>query len=65
MTTENVPLTIEEEALLAEADKVEAVREWVERQSAARWSPGWSDEFKRGYDAALEEVSGLVSQDEP
>ena len=31
--------------------------EWIERQSNTPWSPGFSEEFQRGYDTAVEEAA--------
>lgn len=33
---------------------------WLESRLTTKWSDGWSEDFRRGYDAAVEEVSARV-----
>lgn len=48
-------------AIMADAQR--PVREWAEIQRHSPWSEGWSEEFKRGYDAALEEVESRIGRE--
>jgi hypothetical protein len=43
---------------------VDAVEDWVTRQQNTPWAESWSQDFRNGYDAALEEVDAIVAYQE-
>ncbi len=42
--------------------RIKAVVDWVERQQNTPWAESWSQDFRAGYDAAMEEVDALLSE---
>ena len=59
--------------LLATLDAARAARpsdglrtrlaDWLASRDRAVWSSGWSDDFQRGYDAAVEEARALLGRE--
>jgi hypothetical protein len=49
----------------ARADALPALRRWLKTRRGRPWSPGFSDEFKRGYDTAVEEAENALAVDDP
>jgi hypothetical protein len=50
----------------AEDEEEGRLREWLDKRAAVPWSRGFSDEFKRGYEAAFEEFrAALAATPEP
>jgi hypothetical protein len=53
-------------ARLVPAEDEGRLREWLDKREAVPWSRGFSDEFKRGYEAAFEEFrAALAATPEP
>jgi hypothetical protein len=42
-------------------DGLDPVIDWVERQQNTPWAESWSQDFRHGYDTAVEEVDRIVS----
>ena len=53
------------EAEIARLRKIEgAARAWLASRDVAAWSPGWSDDLRRGYDAAVKEVRAALAEED-
>jgi hypothetical protein len=59
--TDRAPASEREAARDVREAAFDRVVDWVLRQQNTEWSEGFSEDFKRGYDAAMEEVDALVS----
>jgi hypothetical protein len=58
-----VPLQPADIALIVETvNGDDRLRGWVRSRAATEWSPGFSGDFQRGYDAAVAEVASLLGE---
>jgi hypothetical protein len=39
---------------------LDQIREWVESRLRQKWAPGYSEEFRSGYDTATYEVAAML-----